>query len=122
VDHILGLIQHNWVVLAYNFNIVILVLIIEESSISANSAYHFITLLSLLLPCIIILFLHLLSTNHKCTQPCYFPFLLKPAAQKEKMDWNSSMRSSRLRVASVAVPMELWSLLLFHFVESRHSL
>jgi hypothetical protein len=40
------------------------------------SAYPFITVLSLLLPCIIILFLHLLSTNHKCTQPCYFPPLL----------------------------------------------
>jgi hypothetical protein len=44
----------------------------------------------------IIYFLHLLSNNHKCTQPCYFPLLLKPAAQKEKMDWNSSTRSSRL--------------------------
>jgi hypothetical protein len=51
--------------------------------------------------------LHLLSTNHKCTQPCYFPLLLKPAAQKEKMDWNSSIRSSRLRVAPIAIPMEL---------------
>jgi hypothetical protein len=30
-----------------------------------------------LLPCIIILFLRLLSTNRKCTQPCYFP----PATQ-----------------------------------------
>jgi hypothetical protein len=38
------------------------------------------------LPCIIILFLHLLSTNHKCTQSCYFPLLYKPAAQKVKMD------------------------------------
>jgi hypothetical protein len=37
------------------------------------SAYSFITVLSLLLPCIIILFLQLLSTNHKCTQPFYFP-------------------------------------------------
>jgi hypothetical protein len=61
-------------------------------------AYPFITVLSLLLPCIIILFRHLLSNNHKCTQPCYFPLLLKPAAQKERMDWNSSTRSSRLRV------------------------
>jgi hypothetical protein len=50
------------------------------------SAYPFITVLSLVLPCIIILFLHLLSTNHKCTQPCYFPLLLKPAALKEMMD------------------------------------
>jgi hypothetical protein len=40
VDHTLRLIQHNWVVLAYNFNIVILVLIIGESSIGAISAYH----------------------------------------------------------------------------------
>jgi hypothetical protein len=71
------------------------------------SAYHFITVLSLLLPRIINLFLHLLSTNHKCTQPCYFPLLLKSTAQKEKMDWNSSIRSSRLRVVPVTVPVEL---------------
>jgi hypothetical protein len=122
VDHTLRLIQHNCLVLAYNLNVVILVQIIRESSIGAFFAYHFITILSLLLPCIIILFLHLLSTNHKCTQPCYFPLLLKPVAQKEKMDWNSSTMSSRLRVAPVAVPVELWSLLLFRFVESHHSL
>jgi hypothetical protein len=122
VDHTLELIQHNWVVLAYNFNVEILVLIIGESSIGAFFAYHFITVLSLLLPCIIILFLHLLSTNHKCTQSCYFPLLLKPAAQKEKIDGNSSMRSSRLRVAPVVIPVELWSLLLFYFIESWHIL
>jgi hypothetical protein len=115
-------IQHNWVVLAYNFNIIILVLIIGESSISATSAYHFIIVLSLLLPCLITLFLHLLSTNHKCTQSCYFSLLLKPAAQKEKVDWISSTKSSRLRVASVAIPIELWSLLLFYLIESHHSL
>jgi hypothetical protein len=122
VHHTLRLIQHNWVVLAYKLNVVILVLIIGESSIGAISTYHFISVLSLLLPCTIILFLHLLSTNHKCTQPCYFPLLLKPIAQKKKMDWNSSMRSSRLRVAPVAVPVELWSLSLFCFIESCHSL
>jgi hypothetical protein len=70
----------------------------------------------------IIYFLHLLSTNHKCTQPCYFPLLLKSAAQNEKMDWNSSLRSSRLRVARVAVPVVLWILPLFHFIESHLSL
>jgi hypothetical protein len=86
VDHTLKLIQYNLIVLAYNLNIVILVLIIGELSIGAISAYHFITVLSLLLPCIITLFLHLLSINHKCIQPCYFLLLLKPAAQKEKMD------------------------------------
>jgi hypothetical protein len=122
VDRTLRLIQHNWVVLAYNRNVVILVLIIGESSIGAISVYHLITVLSLLLPCIIILFLHLLSTDHKCTQPCYFPLLLKSAAQKEKMDWNSSMKSSRLRVAPVVVPVELSSLMLLCFVESHHSL
>jgi hypothetical protein len=86
------------------------------------SASHFITVLSLLLSFIIILFLHLLSTNHQCTEPCYFPLLLKSAAQKEKMDCNSLTRSFRLRVAPVAVPVELWSLLLFRSVESHHSL
>jgi hypothetical protein len=87
-----------------------------------NYAYPFITVLSLLLPCIIILFLHLLSTNHKCTQPCYFPLLLKPTTQKERMDWNSSMRSSRLRVDPVDIPVVLWSLPLFRSTENRHSL
>jgi hypothetical protein len=80
-------------------------------------AYPFIIVLSLLLHCIIILFLHLLSTNHKCTQPCYFP----PAAQKERMDW-TSMRSSRLRVAPVVIPVVLWSLSLFRSAECHHSL
>jgi hypothetical protein len=122
VDHTLILIQHNWVVLAYNFNVVMLVLIIGESSISTINVYHFTIVLSLLLPRIIILFLHLLSTNHKCTQPCYFLRLLKPVAQKEKMDWNSLMMSSRLRIAPIAVPVELWSLLLFLFIESHQSL
>jgi hypothetical protein len=81
-------------------------LIIGELSTGAISAYSFIIVLSFLLPYIIILFLHLLSTNHKCTQPCYFPLLLKPTAQKEKMDWNSLMRSSSLRVARLPF---LWS-------------
>jgi hypothetical protein len=73
----------------------------EESCIGTFLLILFITVLALLLPCIITLFLHLLSTNHKCTQACYFPLLLKPAAQKERMDWNSSTWSSRLHVAPV---------------------
>jgi hypothetical protein len=121
VDHTLRLIQHNWVVLAYNFNIVISVLIIGVMY-RRIIAYPFITVLSLLLPHIITLLLQLLSTNHKCTQPYYFPLLLKPAAQKERMDWNSSMRSSRLRVASVVITVVLWSLPLFRSAESHHSL
>jgi hypothetical protein len=63
-----------------------------------------------------------LSTNHKCTQPCYFPLLLKPAAQKERIDWNSSTRSSRLHVAPVVIPVVLWSLPLLRSAENRHSL
>jgi hypothetical protein len=74
-----------------------------------------------MLPLHIIYFLHLLSTNHKCNIAT-FPLLLKPAAQKKKMDWNSSMRSCRLRVAPVAIHVVLWSLRLFHFIESRHIL
>jgi hypothetical protein len=86
------------------------------------SADNLITYFSLSLPLYIIYLRHLLSPNHKCTQPCYFPLPLEPAAQKEKMDWNSSTRSSRLRVAPVAVPMVLWSLSLFHFIENHLSL
>jgi hypothetical protein len=70
----------------------------------------------------IIYFLHLLSTNHKCTQPCYLLLLLKPATQREKMDWNSSAGSSRLRVILVAIPVVLWSLPLFRFTGSHFSL
>jgi hypothetical protein len=46
------------------------------------SAYPFIIFLSLLLPCIIILFLHLLSTNHKCNQPYYFPAATQTCCSK----------------------------------------
>jgi hypothetical protein len=68
------------------------------------------------------LFPTLAEAYHKCTQPCYFPLLLKRAAQKEKVDWNSLMRGSMLYVAPVAVLVELWSLPLFRFDESCHSL
>jgi hypothetical protein len=43
---------------------------------SNNKCYYassLITTLSLLLYHAYHLFLHMLSTNHKCTQPCYFP-------------------------------------------------
>jgi hypothetical protein len=52
------------------------------------------------------LFLHLLSTNHKCIQSCYFSLLLKPAAQKMKMVWNSSTRSSRLALSRLHIPVD----------------
>jgi hypothetical protein len=47
VDHTLRLIQHNWVVSAYTFNVVILVLIIGELSIGA----FLLTILSQFYPC-----------------------------------------------------------------------
>jgi hypothetical protein len=56
-------------------------LILNESSVSA----FLLTALYLIYLFISFILLHLLSTNHKCTQPCYFPLLLKLAAQKEKM-------------------------------------
>jgi hypothetical protein len=52
--------------------------------------------------------------------------LFSPATQtycsEKKMDWNSSMRSYRLLVALVAVPVVLWSLPLFRLTESHLSL
>jgi hypothetical protein len=57
-----------------------------------------------------------LSTNHKCTQPCYFHLLYKTVAQKVKIDWNSSMRSPRMCAALIAVPKVFWSLPLFHSI------
>jgi hypothetical protein len=99
MDHTLRLIQHNWVVLAYNFNVVILVQIIGEPCIGA----FLLILLLQFYPCYYLAYPFI-------TQPCYFPLLLKPAAQKERVDWNSSTRSSRLRFTLVVIPVVLWSL------------
>jgi hypothetical protein len=55
----------------------------------------------------------------------YSTLLFSPATQSaapmEKMDWNSLMRSSRLHVAPVVIPVVLQSLSLFCFIESRIS-
>jgi hypothetical protein len=48
------------------------------------SAYTLMPHLSCYYPLHIIYFLHLMSTNHKCTQPCYFPLPHKSAALKLK--------------------------------------
>jgi hypothetical protein len=51
-------------------------------------------------------FMHLLSTNNKCTQPCYFLLLYKLAAHKLKEILYSLIRSSR----RVITPVDfLWS-------------
>jgi hypothetical protein len=96
------------------------VLIIEQSSIGAFLLLALLHLYLVIIPCIIILFLHLLSINHKCTQPCYFLLLLKPAAQKMDME-NSSTRSPSLALPWL-LSCGLWSLPLFYFHESRLSL
>jgi hypothetical protein len=122
LDHTLGLIQHNWVVLTYNFNVVILVLIIGQSCIGA----FLLILLLQFYPCC---YLALSFYSYTCWVPtisvlnlAILPLLRKPATQKERMDWNSSMSSFRLRVALVVIPVVLWSLPLFRSAESHHSL
>jgi hypothetical protein len=122
VDHTLILIQTNWVALTYNFNVVILVLIIGEPCIGA----FLLILLLQLYPCY-----YLVLSFYSCTcgvptisvlNLAIFSLLLKPTAQKERIDWNSSTRSSRLCVTPVVIPVVLWSLPLFCSAESHHSL
>jgi hypothetical protein len=85
-------------------------LIINESSVGA----FLLIVLYLISPCYYPLhinyFLHLLSTNHKCTQPCYFSMLLKLAAQKLKKIWDSSMRRSRRAITIGRLLVKLWCL------------
>jgi hypothetical protein len=72
------------------------------------SAYLFIIVLSLLLPCTIILFLHLLSTNHKCTQPCYFLVLLR------RRGWTGILRRGVLGYVLPRLSF-LWCYGVFHY-------
>jgi hypothetical protein len=80
---------------------------VNESMCSCFSAYNFV----IAYPCHntlhIIIFHHLLSTNHKCTQSYYFPMLLKPTAQKLKKIWDSLISSRRL-ITPDRFPVELW--------------
>jgi hypothetical protein len=74
------------------------------------SAFNLIIALPLILYHAYHYFLYLLSTNHKCTQPCYFPMLLKSAAQKLKEILDSSRRISRRAITLGRLPVKLWSL------------
>jgi hypothetical protein len=94
------------------------VLIICESSLSA---FLLTALCFIYLDITLAYHLFFALAEYQRTQHCYFLLLLKPAAQKEKVDWNSSTRSSRLCVAPVAVPVVLYSLPLFRFTESHHN-
>jgi hypothetical protein len=90
VDHTLRLIQHNWVVWAYNFNVVILVLIIEESGICA---FLFILLLQLY-PCYYLAlsfyscacWVPTINVLNLAIFPCYSNLLLR------RRGWNRILR------------------------------
>jgi hypothetical protein len=94
----------------FSFHLVNTMLITCESSIGVFSAFNLIIALSLILYPSFHYFLHLLSTNHKCTQPCYFLLLYIPAAQKLKEILDSLMRSSRRAITPDRLPMVLWCL------------
>jgi hypothetical protein len=74
------------------------------------SAFNLIIALPLILYPAYHYFLHLLSTNHKCTQPCYFLLLYKPTAQKLKEILDYLMRSSWRAITPGRLPMKLWCL------------
>jgi hypothetical protein len=74
------------------------------------SAFNHIISLPLILYHAYHYFLHLLIANHKCTQPCYFLLLYKPAAQKLKEILDSFMRSSRRAITPDRLLVVLWCL------------
>jgi hypothetical protein len=91
-------------------------LIINESSVCAFllTTLYLIYLIITFLH--IIYFLHLLSTNYKCTQHCYFSLSLKPTAQKLKKIWSTSIWCSRRAIAPGRLPVELWCLSVVMFL------
>jgi hypothetical protein len=88
------------------------------------SAYNLITFYLVIVLCISFISYTCYVSTISVLNLVIFSLLLKPTAQKEKMDWNSSTRSSRLCAALVAIPVVLWSLPLFRPVsqESQFSL
>jgi hypothetical protein len=110
VDHTLRLIQYNWVVLAYNFNIVILVLIIGESSIGA----FLLIILLQFYPC------YYLALSFFCT--CWvptisvlnlaiFPFYSNLLLRRRR--WTGILRWGVLCYVLPRLPF-LWSYRVFH--------
>jgi hypothetical protein len=97
------------------------VLIIWESSLGAILLSALLQFYFVIIPCI--------STySYTCWVPttsvlnlAIFLCYSIHAAEKMKMDWNSSMRSSRLALPRL-ISCGLWSLPLFCFCESHHSL
>jgi hypothetical protein len=110
----------------FKFHVLNRMLINGESTVGAFSAFTLIIALPLILYPAYHYFLHLLSTNHKWTQPGCFPLLYKPTAQKPKKIWDSLM-SSRRGITPGRLPVELWchsvavSLRVFAFVFCKAS-
>jgi hypothetical protein len=74
------------------------------------SSYSLTPYLPCYYPLHIIYFLHLLSTDHKCTQPSYFPLPLKPIAQKLKKIWSTSIWYFRQAIDLGRLSVVLWCL------------
>jgi hypothetical protein len=94
----------------YSLGKVVNLVRIKESMCSCFSAYNLVIALSLILW----LVYHIFPTT--CWVPTIsvlnlviFPMLLKPAAQKLKKIWDSSMMSSRWAITPGRLPVELWS-------------
>jgi hypothetical protein len=112
MDRTLRLIQHNWVVLAYNFSVVILMLIIRESSIGA----FLLTILLQFYPCY-----YLALSFYTCTCwvptisvlnivifPCYWNLLLK------RRRWIGILRRRILGYVLPRLPF-IWSYGVFRY-------
>jgi hypothetical protein len=50
------------------------------------STFHLLQLYLVITHCISLIFLHLLSTNHKCTQPCYFPPVIQTYCSEDAVE------------------------------------
>jgi hypothetical protein len=71
-------------------------------------------LFTLVLPLHIIYLLHLLSTNHKCTQPCYFPYYSNLLLRRRR--WTGILRQG---VLGYVLP---WLLFLWCYGVFRYSI
>jgi hypothetical protein len=69
--------------------------------VSMNLMYRMLPTLSYQLHIGIVIFHHLLSINHKCTQPC-------PTATQKLKNWSTLMRSSRREITPGRLAVELW--------------
>jgi hypothetical protein len=111
VDHTLRLIQHNWVVLAYNFDVVILVLIIGESSIGV----FLLIILLQFYPCYYLALSFYpctcwvlnISVLNLTTFPCYSNLLLR------RRIWTRILRRVVVGYVLPRLPF-LWSYKVFH--------